>query len=793
MGLPVAIEPPVPPAIVVPAEAYAAGRTVSLGLPVGRDQLDGGRLRIRLKDGRTVVDAQTRTLATWPDGDPKWLLASFPAPEAGAGPFTADLLVSRTPADPPPPILAADESGFSVAAGGLVFRVANSQGGGLVESVRAPDGTYLCRSGGSAIDLVAVDDAGAVLRARKDLVWIEENGPHRAVVRVLGRLVRENGDAGDPLLTFFAEIEFEPFRPGPLVRVTLRNDDHARPRNVRYRSCEVVGRFVVGGEGFGVRFPLPNPLSEESADSDTTILQGLSADEVRGATSHRFRRPDRLGTGYSYATESATRAFDPRETPAVHYVIAGNERFEAFASIRHLSSNWGGFRATREGDVVASLFPEAQGPHTMRLGSWETREALFLLAAEKGTIAARAEAFSAEFPRLVRFLDPSAWNLTGAFPRALSPVEERMAVLASIPGSVPRNLARCPEAPYRVRFHEAGTTGGSNQWDAAHDYWFAWASTGDPNAWLIAEAWADYRTDHAVPHAGAARATNAAEFPVTDGSEAFDNAHRHSRYLPIWHRQTGQLRFEIAAHDELSNIFGSDRVTGRYVESRITARLLDLGARFSEFEIDRGLDGGPLLRARIRDYLAYVLSLRWNFESPNGSRGWANEPGRRDRDPRTFWAATPGKGDPLSDVSFMVASILPEALESWVDVLPEGDPLRAESELRIRDLADFVWEYLVSKSDDASRRGMFFKFDTRPGAAPAPGYGEPGYDPNDPPDLYHPIYSAFTSAYRSTGLRDYLDRAAYWAAGQTHRNAPWVTFHRPDFQEFARLYASTIR
>ena len=51
------------------------------------------------------------------------------------------------------------------------------------------------------------------------------------------------------------------------------------------------------------------------------------------------------------------------------------------------------------------------------------------------------------------------------------------------------------------------------------------------------------------------------------------------------------------------------------------------------------------------------------------------------------------------------------------------------------------------------------RFDTRRGTPPVPGYGEPGFDPKDPPDLYHPLYEAFTAAYRATGDAKYIDRS----------------------------------
>ena len=788
MGIPVTVHPPVPPALVAPAESYPADRAVSFGLPVGPDRLDGAHLRVRGAGG--VADADTRVLARWPDGDPKWVLATFPALRGGAGRSGLRLEIVPGPAAPAPRVAAIGEDGaFAFAAAGTRFRVGGAPGRGLVESVVTEDGTPLSRAGGPALDLVLVDDAGVAHRAWRDSTWLAENGAHRAVLVATGPLRRADGGGGDPIAWFIAEMEFDRNRPGPVVRVTLRNDDGDVRKNVRFRSAVLAFRFDAGGGGFTVCVPRADGPGEWTATAGVTAIQGRTDLDVRGADNDKFRGPENLGRGYVIVPDSGSPVdFGADSAPVAHWIAAKSGAAQALGSVRRLESNWGSLGAAPSGDLVIGLFAPAQGPHTIRYGSWETREAL-VLAGAPGTIDAAAEAFEFEHPRRARLDDPSAWNRSGAFPSPLTSLAVRESVLERIEGAGRRDLRTCPDAPYRVRYYSAGTPGGSNQWDAAHDYWFAWASTGDPNAWLIAEAWADYRTDRAVPHGGASDPENEGDFPVTADLEVFDNGHRHSRFLPLFFFQTGQARFDLAAHDEFSNLYGSDRIAARYMESRITSRLIELGALFSAYEIDRGFAGGDLLYPRVRDYLGHMLSLRWDFDDPTGSEGWANEPNRRDRDPRTFWAASPGKGDPLVDVTFMVASLLPRALRTWLDHAPALDPHRAVVEKRLVDCADFNWEYLVSKSDLPTWRGTFFEFDTRRGAPPAPGYGDPDFDTGDPPDLYHPLYDAFTSAYFVTGESRYLGYAAYWAAGQSVHGGPWVTWHRPDFQRFAHAAA----
>jgi len=787
MGIPVSVQPPVPPAIIAPAEAYAAGRSVSFGLPVSRNVLDDAHIRVR--SGASAADAQTRVLARWPDGDPKWILVSFPAFNEGAAPARGRLELAPGPAPAAPPVATQSERAIEVLAADARFTVLVQPGFGLVETVVASDGVSLSLADGPALDVVAVDASGDTYRARRDAVWLQENGPHRAVIAMHGRLV----GPGRPLLRFTAELEFDAKRPGPIVRLTLRNDDGDTRRNVRFRSLVLRARLAVGAEeGFRVACPQPDPSGDCAFGQETRVLQGLSGLTVRGADASRFHGPENLGVGYSISSPSAERSFPASSYPPAHWVLAGNGRHEALASIRHLAAYWGGFHARPNGEIDLSLFAPEHGPHTMRFGSWETREAR-VLAGPAGSIRASAEAFAFEYPRLARLQDPSVWNRSRAYPSPLSSVEDRESALASIDGATPRDLRTCLETPYRVRYFKAGTAGGANQWDAALDYWFAWASTGDPSAWLIAEAWADYRTDRAVPHAGTSDPVNENEFPVTVPEEVFDSAHRHSGYLPIWFYATGQIRFDIAAHDEFSSLCGNSRISRRYFESRITSRLIDLGAVFSTFAVERGNSDAAILYPWIRDYLGAMLSARWEFDDPHGSAGWANDANRRDRDPRTFWAASPGKGDKLRDVSFMVVSLVPRALTSWIDRAPGDDLWRPTAQRRLVDLADFSWDYLVSKSEEPRYRGIFFDFDTRHGAPPAPNYGEPGYDPNDLPELYHPLYDVFTSAYRVTGDAAYLDHAAYWAAGQTSRNAPWVTFHRPDFQRFAHEWLRAER
>ena len=787
MGIQATAEPPVPPAISIPAAAYEAGRTLSVGLPVGKNQLDGRHIRIKLSDGRWLVDAQTRVMGRWPDGDPKWVMASFPAPAAGAGPVVMTMERTPGPAALGPSMATKRETDIEVRAGGHVFGLPTTPGFGVVDHVVAPDGNWVIPPGGAGLDLVAVGDTGQVYRGFRDQVWIEDNGPYKAQIVMLGRLASANDGGRTSLCSFLLEAEFDAARPGPIFRVTLKNDDQTARRNIRFQSVSIVGTLAVDGHDIAVQAPTPEPPYAVATTGETTVVQHNSGYPLRGLDDRHFKIPDGLRAGYEISSPSLSRSYPVGSYPQTIWLTAADDRNEVFASIRHAASNWGSITYRQSGELEIGLLSRLHGMHTMRLGTWETREAMVLFG-RRGSIDGRAEAFALEYPRLVRPTNIAVWNRTSVFPYPLSNCEGRSAAIAAADGRA-RDLHNCPESPYRVKYHYAGQTGGSNQWDPAHDYWFAWASTGDPNAWLIAEAWADYRTDHAVPHAGTADAVNEGEFNVTSDDEVFDTGHRHSKFIPIWFWHTGQMRFSIAAHDEFSSLYGNDRIRARYMESRITSRLIELGAIYSAFARDREWPDAHLLYERVRDYLGVMLSLRYDINDPDGSKGWANEPRRRDRDPRTFWAAKPGKGDPRKDVTFMVASLLPQALATWAQYAPPGDPHVPVVRQRLVDLADFTWEYLICKSEnDPTCRGTLFNFDTRPGTPPAPSHGTPEYTDDGTPDLYHPLYAAFVGAYYETHDPKYLERAAYWCEAQTYRGAPWATFHRPDFQSFCAAF-----
>ncbi len=782
MGIQATAEAPVPPAISVPAAAYEAGRTLSIGLPVGRNQLDSKHLRIKLSDGRWLVDTQTRVLGRWPDGDPKWIHVSFPAPSGGAGPLVFNIeRIAGAPALGAAIATQADGA-LEIRAGGHLFGVPTTPGFGVIDRVQSPDGSWILPPGGAGIDVVVVGDTGQVFRAKRERVWLEDNGPYRAVVVSMGQLASANDGGRTVLANYLLELEFDAARPGPLVRVTVRNDDQAVKRNIRFQGVSIVGTFSVDGHDISVTAPTPEPPFSVATTGETTVIQGTSAYPVKGLEDRHLRNPDGLRAGYEISSPSLRRSYGVGSYPPALYLTAADDSNEVFASLRHAPGDFGAITYRQSGELELGLLAREQGPHAMRFGTWKTREAM-LLFGRKGSIDGRAEAFAFQYPRLVRPSNIAVWNRTGVYPFQLSNLEGRAAAIAAA-GGRPRDLENCPEAPFRVAYHYAGQTGGSNQWDAGHDYWFAWASSGDPSAYLIAEAWADYRTDHAVPHAGNSTPVNAGEITVTSNDEVFDTGHRHSRYQPIWFWHTGQMRFSIGSHDEFSSLVGNDRIRARYMESRITSRLIELGAIYSAFGRDRGWPDASLLYDRVRDYLGVMLSLRYDLNDPNGSKGWANEPGQRSRDPRTFWAAKPGKGDPRKDVTFMVASLLPQALVTWAQYAPPGDPHAALARQRVVDLADFAWEYLVCKNADPTCRGTLFDFDTRPGTPPVPSHGDPAYVEDGPPDLYHPLYAAFVGAYLQTRDAKYLRYAAYWCEAQTRRGAPWATFHRPDFQAF---------
>ncbi len=205
------------------------------GVPLPRSAvIDAGALRLLDSAGKPVA-AQFDVLATWADGSVKWVLASFFAAAAAAGPDGSPASEPLTviadeslPAPQPaqPAIVQPDTHCFKVATGPMKFAVNRHgfTGPAMVRLDTDGDGSFdsddLVTLASEAAGIVATAEDGVVYSSRLGRVRSVETelpGPVHLCVAVRGDLRQR--EAGTPLLEYTMRIRA--FAGSSLLRVVL--------------------------------------------------------------------------------------------------------------------------------------------------------------------------------------------------------------------------------------------------------------------------------------------------------------------------------------------------------------------------------------------------------------------------------------------------------------------------------------------------------------------------------------------------------------------------------------------
>ena len=200
----------------------AGSGPVRTGIPLPRGAVaDAARLALRDARGRPAL-LQPRTLDRWPDDSARWVLLDWLA-EAGAGPYT---LTAGQPApslettrvrverngDAPTIDTAAARFELGTANGQFPFRSVAVGGASAIDPAR----TYF----------LVEDDRGRVFAPTADAVEVEDAGPVRATVCLLGNLAAV-GHAAESLGRFVARLHFFAGSAAVLFALTLHNPRRA--------------------------------------------------------------------------------------------------------------------------------------------------------------------------------------------------------------------------------------------------------------------------------------------------------------------------------------------------------------------------------------------------------------------------------------------------------------------------------------------------------------------------------------------------------------------------------------
>ncbi|MDP0499947.1 MAG: twin-arginine translocation signal domain-containing protein [Verrucomicrobiota bacterium JB022] len=244
-----------------------AGTTWGLAWPRGQHRPDAS-FAVKGDSGQ-AVPVQTWPTAYWPDGSVKWTAHAIPGGDKPASEYSVTAGASAAPKQP----VKASRSGDGVVLdNGLVRCVIPLKGDAFI-SVLERGGQAVARDGhlvGMVQDSAEIGTTVQSFRGKTQSVEIEQDGPVRAVVKIAGQHVTDDGRSWLPYV----------------LRVYL----YAGAEAIR-----VAHTFVFDGDeekdflrGLGVRFAVP--MRDEAYDRHIRFAgegKGLWAEAVQGITGLR--------------------------------------------------------------------------------------------------------------------------------------------------------------------------------------------------------------------------------------------------------------------------------------------------------------------------------------------------------------------------------------------------------------------------------------------------------------------------------------------------------------------------
>jgi len=140
--------------------------------------------------GSQPLPTQTKVLGSWPDDSVKWLLVQFPADCPANSQVTYQLVSGPPPAPPQAVKIDEDAEAVTINTGALRLTVPKDELSTVGEVWRlGEDGQQQVLSGGTPMTLMLADGTThSTSGVAPESVQIEESGPLRATVRVVGWL-----------------------------------------------------------------------------------------------------------------------------------------------------------------------------------------------------------------------------------------------------------------------------------------------------------------------------------------------------------------------------------------------------------------------------------------------------------------------------------------------------------------------------------------------------------------------------------------------------------------------------
>jgi len=784
LDVPVLIQTAQPPGVIA---VPRIGAVATFGLPVPRAaavQELGGRPALGVV-GANVY--QFKTLDTWPEGTVRWALVDVFVDSLAQGLIKEGLVVTA--------------GGGASAGGGLqsIGQVSPSKillDTGPLQAIIQTDAFNLFQSVTVDGQLVSYSDDlpgvvargtdGQVLLPGPDThVFLEENGPARAVVRADGSLT---GPLGFRHVDFTCRIIARRESRDLEIDFTVRNATASRSAHAIVESIQLAAAVRTLSQ------PLVRVATHDgehvqslgtSSSSRALLYQAYSSAATSGLGGAQYRPhlptlpndPARyVQEGYQLNVDGQAVHWlgDATEYPAQPYLDLSGPVGGVTVAIQNMAHLWpASLEARGSGVVLAGLFPgENPADYTFVWRQHESRKAVFSF-------------HSAEFhqpfhvplrlaaPVTGRAADYAYYDDAGVFPYELLTTDEQEQALAFM--GIAHDI-QPGDSPLRItRYLYKGTTGGTNN-AATIESGLAgdWLRHGAGGRYLNALDLATYKSEWQVPRSDDFHdrddpgPTN--NFVPHSTGHFGDDEHRYREGMVLAYYLTGEPRFRDALFDEAEVLAGVN--LWQHERSMYqTVRAMALVAEFT--------DDTDLIHT-LRQRLLYFTTPVVNVDQSTGGWGWAGPPGQLSH--RGYYVNSSDNddekppGENFQARGFISASLGPLALYHAARVLPDqaiGEVTRA----RMRDLSRWTRDELFPNHPDPAQQRLVYSYAVTLRQVT-------NWENTD----YHPILMGMAETWRDTGELTYLAKGvqqlrAAREHGDLHR---WNT--RLDVQHFLSMF-----
>lgn len=616
---------------------------VTLGIPFSKGQveLDDDGEPLLAVEGSDVY--QFRTLKSWSDGSAKWVLADMLVDSVPAGAINNQLtIVSGTKSKSGGADISSVLGNLIVINTGKMIATINTNNFNLIDSVNV-QGIQVISPGASPGIFGYSIEGFPIQPAAGTVVYIEENGPARSVIRADGTLVDSNSMR---LLDFTARILARRESTALEVTLTLRN---ANINDANHKEFESIGLALKTNINNFPDARVASPSGEQSYTLGSAELvrahQAYSTSTVEGE--------DGCGTNYKPYIEKSISGSSPcswamldngyrilqsfSETPSSAsdssypqngWIDLSNGDSSVTAVYRYMAKLWPAALEVRgDGTVTADLYPKSNPwPFVFEWRRHESRTVLFDFREPNKSPATIAANF--DYPLAGRAADFKHYDRAAVFPYRLVTVAEQQQAYNLM--NIPLSAGQAANEYLTVtRFLYAGLAGGSNNNERIQDWLGAWLRYGYGGPYLSAFDLALYKSEWQIErsdnfHASIASvAQNEALFSMkkSDNYQA-DLEHRYREGIILAYYLSGDERYREALYDEaeiLEDIYPTVQERSNYQ----TIRALSAVQEFT---------GSSKLLEEIKKRLLLTENFSYvDVSTATSGKGWQAPPGEGSR------------------------------------------------------------------------------------------------------------------------------------------------------------------